>query len=172
MSRLNSLVELIDKLDRSARLAPAAGDPLVPAGHHDKGRIEGERSRPLLLKVGTALDCARRFVVGTIVKTTASASTALILVTRPSLARKFCADQYVDLFRPIGIGGVAVSLGIGRLPVPGVLGVDLRERPVGAAKGEERPQVGAGIRRITKHQAACPASKTTGRGKGRAYRGR
>src|SRR5262245_31816818 len=48
-------VELIDEHQRSIELAPASGDPFVPASDHDEGRLQFEGSEPLFLEIVTVV---------------------------------------------------------------------------------------------------------------------
>ena len=54
------LVELVHEDQRTSRLAPAPGDPLIPAGDHDEGRLQLKGPLPLFLEVVSVIHGAGR----------------------------------------------------------------------------------------------------------------
>ena len=107
---------------------------------------------PLLLEVPPVVDSPGRFVDGAAVKA-AAPGVALAHIGHVAVAlAEILGDGDVHLFRFLRIVHIAVGLGIGRLPVPGLLRVDHGEGPVGSAKGEELLQLGAGLGRVANDQ--------------------
>ena len=64
------LGELVDKRNGALGVAPAAGDPLVPAGDENELRVDLQRAPPLLLEIEAQVDCTRPSVLAAIMPTT------------------------------------------------------------------------------------------------------
>ncbi len=61
---------------------------------------------------------------------------------QPVAGPQVLGNRHADLFRLRRVVGIAINLGVCRLPVPGHLGVDLRERPVSPPQRKKRASSG------------------------------
>ena len=136
------LVELVDEFDGTVRLAPSAGDPLVPAGDHHERRVERQGTPPLLLEVQPPIDRAGGTVHRPVVEAPAAGVARAHVRHLPVADAEVLRHRDVDLLGRLRVLRVAVDLGIGRLPVPGVGRIHHGERPVGSAEREESPELG------------------------------
>ena len=136
------LVNESDAVPPPARcgVVQAGGVPFVPAGDHDTWRIELQSAFPLFLKVQAVSSGLGRGVHVAVMETpppgVAIAHVGRFSVLHPQVLR----NGNVDHLRRIRVGGVAIGLRIGILPMQRIRGVDHGGGPMGTTQGEDLAQ--------------------------------